>query len=174
MKYIKMVLISFLVFFILFTLIGLLFPSSTKAVKAIVVNKNRELVLKELRVSDNWLKWYPFFQSATGAHINDPEKDTSTLYNDKKTILVFNKKQDSNSISFLSRQSNGRLVEQTIMSLNVPGDQLQTQVVWHEEEKLGWYPWERFRGLVLENAKKDYLDTLLNRFKQYIDTLTVH
>ena len=72
MKYIKMVLISFLVFFILFTLIGLLFPSSTKAVKAIVVNKNRELVLKELRVSDNWLKWYPFFQSATGAHINDP------------------------------------------------------------------------------------------------------
>ena len=174
MKYIKMVLISFIVFFVLFTLIGLLFPSSTKAVKAIVVNKSRETVLKELQVSGSWTKWYPFFQASAGGHIDHSEKDTTTLFNDKKTILIFNKKQDSNSVSFFSRQSNGTLVEQTIMALHVPGDELQTQIVWHEEERLKWYPWERFRGLVLENAKKDYLDTLLNRFKQYMDTLTVH
>jgi hypothetical protein len=171
MKYLKMIGISFLVFFILFTLIGLLFPSSTKAVKAIVINKDSKTVLQELQLSAKWIKWYPFFSGDTSASIGAVANDTTPLFNHKGELIIYDKRSDSNSVSYVSDYKNGSITNLTVMVLPVPGSLVQTQVVWHESQKLKWYPWERFKGLVLEKAKTEYLDTLLNRFKQYLETL---
>lgn len=167
-----MAVISFVVFFSMFTIIGLLFPSSIKSANAVVINKKKQIVLKELQITPAWINWYPFFQTNVGAYIDNADKDTTIFFNDKKEVLVYNKKLDSNAVSFFAEYENGRVVEHTIVALDISGDSNQVQLMWNETEKLKWYPWDRFRGLVLEKAKTEYLDSVLSRFKQYIDTVS--
>lgn len=171
MRYFKMALISFAVFFSMFTVIGLLFPSHITSANAVIINQQKQTVLKELKISESWIKWYPFFNPGVGAHIDNVDKDSTIFFNDKSELLVFNKNTDSNSITFNIQNESGRIVEHHIMVLDISGDSSQVQLVWKETEKLKWYPWERFRGLVLEKAKKEYLETVLNSFKQYVDTI---
>lgn len=170
MKYLKLFLISILVFFVLFTLIGLLFPSNIKAVRAVVVNKHRNIVLTELRIPGKWVSWYPFFSPGLDAHIDSVDSARSIFYNDHKELEVLTKKADSNGISFLIK-AGGMEVMDYIMALPVSSDSTQTQVVWSETEYLKWYPWERFRGLLLERTKGIYLDTALNHFKVYVEAI---
>lgn len=174
MRYLKMALISFAVFFSMFTVIGLLFPSHINSANAVILNQNKQIVLKQLQVSESWIKWYPFFQPGIGEHIDNIDKDSTVFFNDKKKLLVYNKKTDSNSVSFYFKNDNDRIVAHNIMVLDISGDSSQVQLVWKETEKLKWYPWERFRGLVLEKAKKEYLEAVLNSFKQYVDTIQTH
>ncbi len=169
MKYIKLLLISFLAFFILFTLIGLLFPSSIKSVRAVVVNKKQPEVIKDLVTTANWIKWYPFFNPPADAAITG--NDTVIFSNGKKELWLFNKKTDSNNIAFTIKAWNGLEVQENIFALPLNGDSTQTQVVWNETEHLKWYPWERFRGLLMESTKGVYIDTALYRFKTYMEAL---
>lgn len=171
MRYFKMALISFAVFFTMFIVIGLLFPSHITSANAVIINQQKQTVLKELKVSESWIKWYPFFNPGIGAHIDDVDKDSTFFFNDKTELFVFNKNTDSNSVTFNIQNESGRVVEHHIMVLDISGDSSQVQLVWKETEKLKWYPWERFRGLVLEKAKKEYLEAALNSFKQYLESI---
>ncbi len=174
MRYLKMAILSFVVFFTMFTVIGLLFPSHINSVNAVIVNQKKQTVLNVFQLSDSWIKWYPFFIPGVDAHINDVDKDSTIFFNNKKELLIYNKKADSNSVSFLIKNDKGRIVQHHIVALDIEGDSNQVQLVWNETEKLKWYPWERFRGLVLEKAKKEYLQAVLNSFKQYADTIRAY
>jgi len=171
MKYIKLLLISCVVFFVMFTLIGLLFPSSITTVRAVVVNQPRQKVAAQLKISDHWLAWYPYFLNAAGSSISNAAGDTTIFAYDKKELLLYNKKSDSTAVAFTLEAYNGNKTTNTIMALPISGDSTQTQVMWNETEHLKWYPWERFRGLVLEKTKGIYLDSALTRFKTYIEAI---
>jgi hypothetical protein len=168
-RLIKLLLISVLAFFVLLTLIGLLFPSQIQSVRALVVNKPLQKIAAEITINENWVKWYPFFYSDKGASITHAKGDTSYFLNDKKQLVLFNKENDSSKVSFMLQDWNGVTVKETIMALPIADDSTTTQVVWNETENLKWYPWERFRGLLLESSKGIFLDTTLNRFKRYVE-----
>lgn len=169
MRLVKLFFISLLVFFVLLTLIGLLFPSNIKSVKAVVVNKPQYKVLPELTISKNWLQWYPYFNTPVNAAVKNETDGTIVFTNNNKELLLYNKRRDSNAVYFNIEAWNGVIVEESILALPITGDTTQTQVVWNETEHLKWYPWERFRGLLLESSKGIFLDTALNRFKVYIE-----
>ncbi len=171
MRLVKLFGVSVLVFFVLLTLIGLLFPSTIKSVKAVVINKPQQKVMAALPVNTNWLKWYPYFNPSVGADIRNAAADTSVFFNDKKELLIYNKHSDSSAVYFTIKAWNGAEMNESILALPISGDSTQTQVVWNETETLKWYPWERFRGLLLESSKGIFLDTALNRFKVYIETM---
>jgi hypothetical protein len=170
-RYIKMALVSFAVFFLMFTVIGLLFPSRIDSVNAVIVNNSRSIVLKEMQPAASWIKWYPFFQPNTGAVFQQQTADSIFFINDKKKLLLHGIKHDSNTVSFYLTHDRGRVTQQQVMALDIPNDSNQVQLVWKETEKLKWYPWERFRGLVLEKAKKEYLESMLKNFKAHLDTI---
>lgn len=170
MRLVKLFGVSVIVFFVLLTLIGLLFPSTIKSVKAVVVNKPQQTVITQLAVNNNWLKWYPYFNPSIGADIHNAAADTSVFFNDKKELLIYNKRSDSNAVYFTIKAWNDVEMNESILALPISGDSTQTQVVWNETEHLKWYPWERFRGLLLESSKGIFLDTALNRFKVYIES----
>jgi hypothetical protein len=169
MRLIKLFGISVLVFFVMLTLIGLLFPSTVQTVKAVVVNKPQQQVKAALAINNTWLKWYPYFNPEIVADIHAADADTTIFFNDKKELQLYNKRSDSNAVYFTIKAWNGVEVNESILALPISGDSTQTQVVWNETEHLKWYPWERFRGLLLEGSKGIFLDTALNRFKVYIE-----
>lgn len=169
MKYIKLLLISIIAFFVLFTLIGLLFPSNIKAVRAVVIDKKQQEVFAALNKTTDWVQWYPYFSPAANASIK--ATPAGWLFsNDQKDLKVSNWKSDSNNITFHISAWNGMEVSEQVLALPISGDSTQTQVVWNETEHLKWYPWERFRGLLLERTKGVYLDSALYRFKAYVET----
>jgi hypothetical protein len=170
-RYIKMALLSFAVFFIMFTVIGLLFPSHIDSVNAVIVNNSRNTVTKEMQPAASWIKWYPFFQPNAGAAVEQQTVDSIFFINDNKRLLLHSIKHDSNTVSFYLAHHRGRVTRHEIMALDIPNDSNQVQLVWKETEKLKWYPWERFRGLVLEKAKKEYLESMLKSFKAHLDTI---
>jgi hypothetical protein len=174
MRYLKMAALSFIVFFVMFTLIGLLFPSSINSVNSIVVNKDKRAVLKELQAASNWIKWYPFFQPMNNGHVDNPLGDSTLFSNDRKQLMLFNKRTDTAAFSFYTQYNNRNITENKITVFNVASNSNMVQVTWYEKERLKWYPWDRFRGLVLEKTKAEFLDTVLSRFKQYIDTASVN
>jgi len=168
MKLVKLALISFLFFFVLFTLIGLLFPSHIRVANSIVVNKDRETVKRALQLNTGWSGWHPALQDG---QLLNADKGKAVIESGGRELYIYDRLTDSNSVSFL-QESGGSVTETKIMLLPVNAAS-QTQVVWHETQKLKWYPWDRFKGLVLEKAKKNYLDTVLHRFKNYMDTANI-
>lgn len=169
MKYIKLFLVSVLSFFVLFTLIGLLFPSHIKTVKAIVVNKEKKQVLDELRAQARWVNWHPFFYDSTHARIEDAGENKVVFFCNGNELRFSDIRSDSNSL-FFTMNAGSMEAEDQVMALPISSDSTQTQVMWSETEQLKWYPWERFRGLLLERSKGIYLDTALHRFKIYIES----
>ncbi len=169
MKYIKLLLISIIAFFVLFTLIGLLFPSNIKAVRAVVIDKKQQDVYAALNKTTEWVKWYPYFSPDAGAAIT-PAPGGWVFTNDQKDLQVTAWKTGANELSFHISAWNGMEVNEQVLVLPISGDSTQTQVVWNETEHLKWYPWERFRGLLLERTKGVYLDSALYRFKAYVET----
>jgi hypothetical protein len=170
MRYLKMAVLSSIVFFAMFTLIGLLFPSSIKSVNSVVINKDRGTVLKELQATSNWIKWYPFFQPMINGHVDNPLGDSTLFSNDKNELMLFNKRSDTSFFAFFTQYNGRNITENKITVMNASSGDNMVQVSWYEKERLKWYPWDRFRGLVLEKTKSQFLDTVLNRFRQYIDT----
>lgn len=166
MKYIKLLLISFIAFFVLFTLIGLLFPSTVRSVKALVVNKPLNEVRNDIQLSESWIHWYPYFMENAGASVRQTASGF-IFSNDKKDLLFSAIKSDSNSLSFTVTGWSGTTTAQQVFTVPINGDSTHTQVIWNETEHLKWYPWERFRGLLLERTKGIYLDSALSRFKRY-------
>ena len=173
MNYIKMALISFVVFFSMFTLIGLLFPSISTSVSAVVVNNEKNVVVEQLQNKISWLKWHPFFQPDIGARIDIKNADSTVFLNNKNEILLVDSRVDSTTVSFDTEYGHDRITKNQVQVLPISNDSTSVQVIWTETEKLKWYPWERFRGLVLEKAKTEYINAVLNNFKQYMDTLSV-
>ncbi len=173
MKYVKMVLISFVVFFGMFTLIGLLFPPVSKSVSGVVINNEKGIVVEELLHKTNWIKWHPFFHPDIGGQVDIKTADSTIFSNDKNEMLLIASKADSNTVSFDTEYGHGRITKNYIQVLDITDDSTSVQIIWTEMEKLKWYPWERFRGLVLEKAKTEYINAVLNNFKQYMDTLNV-
>lgn len=171
MKYIKLLLISILTFFVLFTLIGLLFPSTIKSVRAVVVNKKHHAVLAELNQPGNWVKWYPFFALPADAAVRNGAGGAIIFSNNQKELQISNWKTDSNGLSFSIKAWNGIEATEQLLALPINDDSTQTQLVWNESEHLKWYPWERFRGLLLESTKGIYIDSSLYRFKAYIEAI---
>lgn len=169
MKYIKLFLISLIVFFVLFTLMGLLFPSTIKSVKAVVINKPPKQVLESISKFENWKEWYPFFSPAENATIKHETDSAIVFSNNGKELHVTNIKTDSNNIQFSITTISGKETANQLFALPVNEAIVQTQLVWNETEHLKWYPWDRFRGLLLERTKGIYLDTALNRFKNYLE-----
>jgi len=168
MKLLKLGLISLLFFFGMFTLIGLLFPSQIRVVNSVVLNKEKETVKKALQLNPGWAGWYPALQS--NGQLFDADQEKSRIEAGGRALYIYDRSADSNSISF-RMSGGGSVTDVKIMLLPVNAGASQTQVVWHETQQLQWYPWDRFKGLVLEKAKKNYLDTVLNRFKNYMDTV---
>lgn len=166
-----MALVSFIVFFVMFTVIGLLFPSNIHSANAVVINNSKGVILKAIRPSADWAKWHPFFNPAIGANVEQHPNDTVTFRNDKHTLLIYDIRSDSNGVSFDMKNEKGRITGHELLALEIPNESSQVQLVWKETEKLKWYPWERFRGLVLEKAKKEYLEAVLNGFKSHLDTI---
>ncbi len=145
MRFIKLGIISIIVFSLLITFISLFFPSRVRISRAIDINNDRNTVMLQLRDTAKWRNWYPGADSAL-------------------VLPVVTAFTDS-SVSAETYLENGRkgMTGWIVYEASLP---YSVTVQWFMDFRLRWYPWEKFSGLLLEKRYGPVMERGLERMKE--------
>lgn len=135
MRIIKLGLISFIVIFLIITLISLLFPSQIRVSRATNLPNKRDSIFALLKDEKSWHPAY--LDSASSLQMDQLKK---TIVEQTDSTLVYTLQQSDRK-----RVNNGWKIYGTPSS-----DSLTLQ--WYLDFKLSWYPWEKFSSLFYERT----------------------
>jgi len=140
MRILKLFLISLLVFLILLTAVGLLFPAQVQVSRATDLPGQRRSVLMTLMQTDR-------FRSCL---IDSANADIPLVVSSDST-LVWQQGKDTRVVwTFHGRE--GQITLQAVV-----------------QTRLGWLPWQRFRSLLMEPRYGPWLERQLEKFKDCLD-----
>ena len=152
MRFIKLALLSFIILFLLITGISLLIPSHVRISKAINIRADKDSIMAQIRNPVRWKSWYPGIDTTKLLYKAGEVK--GVILDDKDTLhpvyLEITKElPDEITAQFITSKMrpvvNGW---KTIMYSTTDSVTVQ----WYMDFHLRWYPWEKFRSLLLEGA----------------------
>lgn len=143
MRFIKLGLISVVVFSLLITAFSLMIPSHVRISKAIDISVDRDSLLNQLSNTNNWKNWYP------GADSIQQLSEITTI-------------TDSTIIAKQSRAESGW----NLYDAGIPGT---LTVQWYMDFHLRWYPWEKFSSLLLEKRYGPIMEKGLDNLKKLLE-----
>ena len=130
MRAIKLGLISAVVFFVLFTLGGLLLPAHNVVSRAVNIKAKPLSILPLVQNKQQWYLWIEGMDSTTLQ-----EKQTVQIISVSDSLVVANWK--TNEANYTTK----------FRFIYNPG-QAVTIVQWQFEQDVKWYPWERLSSLM--------------------------
>ncbi|MBI1341333.1 MAG: hypothetical protein GC171_00205 [Terrimonas sp.] len=146
MKFLKLLLISFVLLFVLVTTISLFIPSSVRISKAVNVVAKKDSLYQEVADIRRWPLWYPPMQDT--AVQTRWEQDGNTVWLNGTKIVIDKRKTDE-ILASLSTQSGRKVISGWKFMEIQQADSLTVQ--WYMDFKLKWYPWEKFSSLFYES-----------------------
>ncbi len=168
MRFLRFV-FSIVVILILIILASLLLPSKVTISKSVLIKASKTKINSELQDFNNWKNWYPAFQNKNVSVINNPSKSNainSVSLKDKQgrqlVLDLIESKQDTIVVAIES-QSSTKVNYQFILTAHSNG---QTQLTWNVNTALGWYPWEKIKGIFLDKISGPQYQTALENLKQ--------
>lgn len=148
MRYIRLAIISFIVFALLFTCISLLFPSHIRLSKAIDIKAPKDAVLALLTDPHRLPEWLP-------------------ANNGKKGELYITSKTDSTVTATTSLMgTKDRAMGWNIYATHEVG---VCTIQWYADFHLRWYPWEKFSALLLEKRYGPVMEKGLANIKALLE-----
>ena len=135
MRIIKLGIISFIVIFVIITLISLLFPAQIRISRATNLPNQRDRVFALL---SNEKSWHPAYVDSVSA--SEMEKVKKIVTERTDSSLVYSLQQAGRK-----KVNSGFAVYGTETS-----DSLTLQ--WYMDFRLSWYPWEKFSSLFYEHT----------------------
>ncbi len=165
MRVIKLAILSFIILFLLITLISLFIPGTIRISKAINTGVTDEQVYKYIKLPADWKAWHPALKDL-------PEADIIILKDGSvkvkgTTISIVEHKPDEIITQII--QTKGKPVFSGMKLIHHQGsDSLTLQ--WYMEFKLKWYPWEKFKSLFYENIYGVQMEQGLANLKQLLES----
>ncbi len=166
MRFIKLALISIVFIFLMFTLIGLLMPSTVTVGRTITIHAPVDSIRFYTNNLHHWKYWLP----ETDTNYYDIKYEHPRLVNQKikygnyviiivandsdKVITIWNGKHQNEEECTISLQSN---------NINV------TDVNWSFKTHLSWYPWQRLSGRLRDKIVGPSIDSSLAKLKQVVE-----
>lgn len=130
MRVIKLGIISVVVFFVLFTLGGLLLPSHNIVSRAVNIKAKPTSILPLVQDKAEWHLWIEGMDSAT---LNKRQQIQITSVSDSLIVANWNTAEVNYITKFRLIYNAGQAV---------------TIVQWQFEQDVAWYPWERISSLM--------------------------
>lgn len=132
---------------------SLLLPSKVSITKSVLINAPIEKVKNQIIHFDQWKNWYPAFKDEKVIVIKDTLKSNSvTLKKDDGKIIhliISQLKPDVINVDIQSSSSSARVDYEFILS---PRANNEIQLTWNVNTQLGWYPWNRISGILLDKV----------------------
>src|SRR5258706_1528134 len=152
MRFIKLAVISFIILFFVITGISLFIPSHVRISKAINIKAEKDSIMAQIRNPLRWKNWYPGIDSAAFFYEAGEVKGVILDNKDKShpVYLAITKGQpDEITAQFIT--PNMRPVENGWRAISYSTTDSVT-LQWYMDFHLRWYPWEKFRSLLLEGS----------------------
>jgi uncharacterized membrane protein len=168
---IKLLLVGIGGLFLLFTVIGLIIPSSVKISRGIIIEADSVEVMQAVMNVKTWPEWMSWMQSESGVLIQFTEQNSQPAVEWRS---VENKAKGRISLTAVNSDLIEMLHEFPGMNAAKGGirirsaGQHQTEVLWMMEYPLRWYPWERFEGIFLDSMIGSALEKALNELSEYM------
>jgi hypothetical protein len=164
MRLLRFALFSFLLLFLLITVVSFFFPSHVRVSRAIDIMAPADKVHEQLSRANQWKNWLP-------------GGDTLLLVEEKgQAIGIRTPNGNALVISAISAdqiQAKGTLNAsiKASMGWQIIGDSAAAHrtVQWYMDFYFDWYPWEKFASLLLEPRYGAYMELGLQRLKLYCE-----
>lgn len=151
-------LISIVVFFIILTLIGSLFPSVILVVRSININRPADSVAVYI---DDFNKWNEWMEGAKTDELKVFTKDsTHAVFG--TTIMTLTAKT---KYSWKYEWQQGGSAQISTITIN-PENSSSCNVQWEYQQHLAWYPWAKLASVMTDKIITTSLDQNLANLKQ--------
>jgi len=162
MRYIKLVLFSVIILFLLMTAISLLFPSTVIVSRAVNISRPKDSVFTYIKDMNGWKQWIDGMDKPVVKILSASEADMAgtKVVIDTSTLPA---------IKSLWQNSKGKWMIATI-NLFQDAAHLNTTVQWQYEQKVKWYPWEKFGSMMNDKILGPMMETDLNNLKKLVES----
>jgi len=167
MRLFKLVITSLIILFAIITAIGLFFPSTVRVSRAVNIAASYDTVYKYLEDVKYWKLWMDGADTATIAFLSTRtagEGTVATIGTGQVTITRCTK----DSIYSIWKSAKGNIQNSAFTFLNNTAQQ-NTTVQWYFDQKLNWYPWERFGSMANDKILGPIMEESFNKLKQVLE-----
>jgi hypothetical protein len=151
MRVVKLGIISFVVFFILFTLGGLLLPSHNIVSRAVNIKAKPTSILPLVQNKAQWHLWMEGMDSAT---LNKRQQVQIISVSDSLIVAKWKTAEANYTTKF-------RLIYNA--------EQAVTIMQWQFEQNVAWYPWERISSLMNDKILGTLMEKNLARLQLVVE-----
>ena len=146
MRLLKLAILSFIVLFLLITIISLFIPGHIRISKAINIAANDNMIFEDIDDLPDWKQWHPALKDIPANEIIIL-KDSGIKVRGT-TISVIERKEEE-LVTEIIKDKGRPVISGLKIIRHQPGDSATLQ--WYMDFKLRWYPWEKFKSLFYEN-----------------------
>ena len=173
MRFIKPLLIGLTGLSLVMIAISSLLPGEVMTSKWVMVHGETAPVLAEIRDLRKWPEWNGLLNGVKDLNVNMKPLPTDTGskvgwtdYRGGKNTLVVTENNEKGMVTTMSI-GGGRPIESGFSVEKRQADSVQ--VVWFIIEKLKWYPWEKFYGMMAGDMKGPLMQESLDKLKAKLE-----
>lgn len=154
--------------FVVITLFSLLMPSTVRMVRSTRVHAPADSVFARISDLKEWKRWHPVFNSSNfNGNWSSPSQGKGAFVRwssgGKENALTIESDSAHVLEATLQRQSEKPATYYImVMPVNNPGE---VAVEWRTVVKLGWLPWEKFSGMMLDKITGPGYEQALDSLK---------
>ncbi|MEE6188121.1 hypothetical protein PIECOFPK_01748 [Mycovorax composti] len=161
MKYLKLLIGSAVVFFIMACIVSFFIPSQLRILRMTNIAPEKDSVLYPVRDLSQWKSWYPGLERA---QLEEPHVEQGRVIkarvNDIRLEIL---SSDSNAVEASMSKGAKPVIMGWRIDPSFKSDSLVLQ--GYIEVQLKWYPWEKFSSLMLDKAYGDMMKKSLENLK---------
>jgi hypothetical protein len=161
MKFIRLLLVSVVLLFIVVGLVGALFPSHVLVSRAIDIQSSKATII---HYTNNITHWHTWMEGLESANVINTDSMHASIAGTK---IVITKITDTTVISSWTNQSGNiqistiRFIEDTVHK--------RTIAQWQFEQDLTWYPWEKLGSIMNDKILGPMMEKNLNNLKLTVE-----
>lgn len=166
MRYLRLLILSFLFLFITVTLISLLIPGRVRISRAVDVRATPASIWKEVDNLGNWRYWNPFFKGVQESAIK-PIDTVGGVLNAMEvngTMVSWKERNADERVAYMERPGRKPVVNAWRCIVTPGGD--STTLQWYMDFNLRWYPWEKFGSIMFERSYGPQMEQGLAELKK--------
>ena len=167
MRFLKLALVSLLILFLLTTAIGLLFPPAAKVTRVKDVAASYDTVYHYLNDVKYWKLWIYGADSNIITFLSAKTAGTGTVAK-IGTGEVTLTRATADSIYMMWKSQKGN-VQNSVFVLRNNTAQNNVTVQWFFEQKINWYPWERFGAMANDKILGPVMEQSLDKLKKVLE-----
>jgi hypothetical protein len=159
MRFIKLALISVVVFFVLLTGIASLLPSHVRISRAVDINTQAVKIYPRAGDIKAWNSWNEFVRL-----YHNKQWEPNKLAADEITITI--EQNTDTLVTAVWQQPSGTRFTSGYRIISYPQDSSRCSVQWYFDLHVRWYPWEKFQSIVYDQQLGPLMEKSLQNLKQ--------